>query len=319
MSFRSFVPYSPETENNFQQTLAETINAVCSLVQVGVDGENPNASDNYARMVNVINHAVLEMQVKGLHISSYQLGYLFLQPNQNTYIVEDEHATNSYVSNVIAADVTSGVTYTVNTPSNLITAGDYVGITLDDGSLFWTTCVSFVSPTLVVTDVLPSQASAGNYILSYTTPIRQISRVHQVLRRDNYVNDVPLSMISQQEWDTLNNKLTSTGQPNQMYYKRSIPKGTMYMWPIPQNSLSIVWFWYECKLGQMKDPTTILDMDQFYLPAFKYLCALRACDEFGISTELYQRIEATAEKLMGEALSYDDEGTPIKISPNQRI
>lgn len=320
MSFREFLPYTPYDGNYFQQTLGELIQYSAGLIQVGIDGE-ALSPEYYDRARNAVNLAVLEMQAKGLHLSSYKLGYLFLQPDQGTYIIEDENATNTYFKRTLtAAEATAQTVLSVSDTTDLQVA-DTIGIVLDDGSIQWTTVVSFDSVllTVTVTDALTGDAASGNYIYNYREAIKQISRIHQILRRDNNVNDVPLTMISQQEWDTLNNKSTSTGLPNQMYYQRTIPKGTLKMWPVPQNSYSIVWFWYEQKLGQMKNQTDVMDLDQFYYPAFAYLCALRLCDVFAASTEMKMSIQQTYNELLADAMRYDDEGTPIKISPNRRI
>jgi len=319
MSFREFLPYTPEDANYFQMTLSEIIRDAAGLIQVGVDGED-FAPEYYARSINVVNRCVLEMQAQGLHLTSYKVGYLFLQPNQYKYVIEDEHSTNEYWSRQIATAAVATDTVIEISESDDLEVDDTIGITLDDGSIQWTTvtAIDTVTPTVTIADALTGDAGEDNYIFNYRVALRQISRIHQILRRDNYVNDVPLNMISQQEWDTLNNKQT-TGQPNQMYYQRATPKGILKMWPAPQNSTSIVWFWYEAKLGQMKDPTDILDMDQFYLPAFQYLVALRACDTFGASDAMKASIKMTYDELLVDALNYDDEGTPIKISPNRRI
>ena len=179
---------------------------------------------------------------------------------------------------------------------------------------------------MTIADALTNSATSGQTLFNYTLPLLQISRIHQFLRRDNFVNDIPITTIGQQEWDTLNNKsgftgnnAVSTGLPNQCYYQRAIPKGILKVWPQPQTSLSIVWFWYEKKLGQLKNPTDVMDLDQFYYPALSYLLAYRLCDVFGVSTEMKMSIKATYEELMAQALSYDDEQSPVKITPNARV
>ena len=72
-------------------------------------------------------------------------------------------------------------------------------------------------------------------------------------------------------------------------------------------------------LGQLKNATDIIDMDQFYIPAFVQRLALRCGEAFAVSSETLARVKQTDEELMALALSYDDEGVPIKISPNRRV
>lgn len=319
MSFREFLPYTPEDANYFQLTLSEIIQEAAGLIQVGVDGEQ-FAAEYYARSVNVVNRCILEMQAQGLHLSSYKVGYLFLQPNQYKYVIEDEHATNEYWDRQLSDDYTTGDTVLDISDDDDLEVDDTIGITLDDGSIQWTTVSSIDTgtPSVTIADALTGDASEDNYIFNYRTALRQISRIQQMWRRDNYVNDVPISMISQQEYDVLPFKTTSPGLPSQAYYYRGIPKGTLYLWTIPVNSTYIIGFWYESKLGQMKNPTDVMDLDQFYYPAFTYLIALRMCDTFSVSAQMKQSIKETAAELMMQALNYDDEGLPVKISPNVR-
>jgi len=319
MSFREFLPYTPYDGNYFQQTLGELIQYAAGLIQVGIDGE-ALSPEYYERARNAVNLAVLEMQAKGLHLSSYKVGYLFLQPNQYKYVIEDENATNEYFSRQISADEALGQTVLSVDNTDDLQVDDIIGITLDDGSIQWTTVSAFdtVLLTVTVADALTDAASTDNYIFNYRVALKQISRIHQMWRRDNYVNDVPISMIGQQEYDVLPFKTTSPGLPSQAYYHRAIPKGVLYLWTIPVNSTYIIGFWYEQKLGQMKSQQDVMDLDQFYYPCFAYLCALRLCDVFAASTEMKMSIQATYNDLLADALTYDDEGLAVKISPNVR-
>jgi len=323
MSFRSFLPFTPENVNNFQLTLAEMIKYSAELIQVGVDGE-PFQDDYAKKAIIAANLAMLEMQAKGLIITSYRVGYLFVTQGQHTYVIEDEHSTNDYQQNQISVTATGGNTFTLQpagTAASIepILPGDYVGLTLNTGNLFWTKCQSFTSPTLVTTDSIPSEIGAGQYVLSYTKTIKQISRIHQIWRRDNYISDVPIQMLGQQEYDVLPFKFTTQGLSSQAYYKRAIPKGILELWAVPMNSMSIFGFWYESKLGQLMEMTSVIDLDQFYYPAFTYLLATRLCDVFAVNPAVKQSIGQTASIIMSEALSYDDEVTPVKISPNRRV
>lgn len=320
MSFQSFIPYTTSDVNNFQMTLAEIITDALGLIQVGVDGEELSA-DYYERARVAANRVVLEMQAQGLHLTSYKVGYLFLQPDQYKYVIEDENATNEYWSRTLTADENTGQTVLSISDTTDLENDDIIGISLEDGSIQWTTVSSYDSNALTVTvaDALTGDAIDGAYLLNYRTPLRQISRIHQIWRRDNYVTDIPINMVGQQEYDVLPYKTTSNGVPSIAYYYRGIPKGTLFLWPLPATGVPIIGFWYECKIGQMKAATDVIDFDQFYYPAFVYTLALRCCDVFSISAETKASIKMEQQEIMAQALSYDDEQTPVKISPNRRV
>lgn len=319
MTFQSFLPFTPETENNFTLTLTELISSAFELVQIGVDGEDIEP-EYYERAVNIVNLVIQEMQTQGLHLTSYKVGWLFLQPDQFKYVIEDENSTNEYWQRTLSADEATGQTVLSVDSVEDLEVDDPIGIILDDGSLQWTAVTAVGADTVTVDDALTDDATEGNYLFNYRTALRQISRVHQFWRRDNYVNDVPIQMISQQEYDLLPRKdAPPSGLPSQAYYHRTIPKGVLRLWVAPQNAQYIIGFWYECKIGQMRNSSDAIDFDQFYLPAITHTIALRMCNRFGISTEIMTRVKAEQEELMALALTYDDEQTPIKISPNRRV
>lgn len=317
MTFQSFIPFTPETVNNFQLTATELGAQVFAELGMGQFGEGTQP-EYYNLFLTQINLVVMEMITQGLHINTYKTGTLFLQPQQETYVIEDEYATNLYYKRQLTNDVAAGDIVMPVDNAVTVTVGDYIGVTLDNGYLFWTTVFAkdVINKTVTLSDVIPSAATTGNYLLNYTTQIRQIKRIHQFWRTDSYVNDVPITMISRQEYDVLPYKTASvaSGLPSQAYYDRSLPKGTLKLWTPPQNATYIVNFWYECVAAQMMVATDLLDFDPTYLPAVIKWTAYRLGNTFGISTERYQRIKAEAEELMESALSFDDEQTPVKIS-----
>lgn len=318
MSFREFLPYTPSDANYFQMTLEEIIQDALGLIQVGVDGEEL-AAEYYERARVTVNRVVLELQAQGLHLTSYRVGYLFLQPDQYKYVIEDENATNEYWTRTLSAAEASGQTVLSVSDVDDLEVDDTIGITLDDGSIQWTTVSAVGADTVTVADALTDDAASGNYLINYRVALRQISRIHQFWRRDNYVTDIPIMMVGQQEYDVLPYKTTSNGVPSIAYFYRGIPKGTLFLWPLPSTAVPIIGFWYECKIGQMKNATDTIDFDQFYYPAFVYTVALRCCDTFSVSSEVKASIQATQAEILAQALTYDDEGTPVKISPNRRV
>lgn len=320
MSFRQFLPYTPSDGNYFQLTLEELINSAAGLVQVGVDGETLEP-EYYERARVAANLVILELQAQGLHLTSYNVGYLFLQPNQYQYVIEDENATNTYYENTLSASQIAGDTVLSVSSTDDYLVDDTIGITLNDTSLQWSTVESIdtVNSTITIADALTGDAASGNYVFNYRSDLKQISRIHQIWRRDNYVNDIPINVIGQQEYDALPYKTTSNGSPSIAYYHRAIPKGVLNLWPVPSSSYPIMGFWYERKLGQLKDSTDTIDLDQFYYPAVLYTLALRLCTVFASSNDVYSRIKSEQQSILAQALSYDDEQQPIKISPNRRV
>jgi hypothetical protein len=318
MTFQSFLPFTPQTSNTFTLTTTELIKQALAEIRIGIDGEDVYP-EYYARALTQLNLVLAEIEAQGLHIATYRVGTLFLNPNQNKYTLEQSNFTNQYYSTTLTANAaTNATTLTVNSVSS-ISVGDYIGITLDSGALYWTTVSSKNTGASTVTipaTGLPSSSTSGNYIFNYTTTGQQVIRIHQCWRTDNYFNDIPIVQISKQEYDALPYKTSNvaTGLANQIYYERSIPYGTLYVWPPAQDSRSFLNFWYETRLGMMKNATDVVALDQTYLPAIVKWTAYRMCNSFGSSDAIYQRVKMEANELMDLALSFDAEATPFKVA-----
>lgn len=321
MSFQDFLPFEVSGENNFTLTTAEIVKDAFDILQIGVDGEGVS-SDDYDRAIRALNLVMREMQAQGLHITSYRAGYIFLEEGKVEYVPEnasDSKATNKYYCTTTTAAVTAPTTTVPVTDASNMTEGDQFGVLRDDSTIFWTTIDTITTTTspaadITIADAFVGSADSGTTVINYTSGIEPIARVLKTLRRDNFTTDVPISLLARDEYEHLPFKETTEGLPSQAYYWRSERRGTMFVWPPPANDTYIMRLWYEARIDDLKDPTDRLDLDRAYLPAIVHTLALRLCQRFGISTEIYQRVKVEQQEIMNNVLSYDDEVGPISVS-----
>jgi hypothetical protein len=100
--------------------------------------------------------------------------------------------------------------------------------------------------------------------------------------------DIPIRIISKQEYNILGNK-TTQGNPIQVYYDPSIDFGTLYMFPVPSaaeagvNTVNIV---YQRPFEDFDLSTDTPDFPQEWYDAVAYGLACRLAPEYGVpSTE----------------------------------
>ena len=318
MSYQSFIPFTVSGSTSFTLTASELIENALDVLQVGVDGEGVEP-EYYSRGLLALNLVLRELQAQGLHIASFRTGYVFPPPGSNEMIVEDVKATNVYYDTTLSANATSPTTSITVTDSTNMAVGDTIGILKNDSTLFWST-ISSITPTvapaatIVIADSLDGDADSGCEVFNYTNSIQPIDRVLKISRRDNFTTDSPISMLSRDEYESLPYKSSNSGAPSLAYYWRSLGKGTLFLWPPVADSTYIIRLWYEQRIDDLKNPTDLLDLDRMYLPVVVHTLALRMCARLGISTEIYQRVKMEQQEIMANALSFDDEVEPIKVS-----
>ncbi len=318
MSYQDFQPFDTSGISTFTLSASEIIQEALDTVGVGTDGEGI-APEDYARSLRALNLVLRELQAQGLHISSYKTGFMFMTEDEEDYVVEDQKATNEYWQTTLSADATSPTTSITVTDSTNMNLNDTIGILKNDSTIFWST-ISTITPTVapaatvVIADSLDGDADSGCTVVNYTTAIEPIARVLKVLRHENFDTDAPISLLSRSEYEDLPYKTGNSGTPSLAYFDRQRPKGKLFVWPPPDSEKHVMRLWYEARIDDLKTPEDALDMDRAYLPAVVYTLAIRLCDRFGISNEVYQRVKVAQQEIMANVLSYDDEVTPVKVS-----
>src|SRR5207247_2270787 len=82
--------------------------------------------------------------------------------------------TLSYLNTTTTANVSASGTSIPLTSVTGMTIGDHIGIELDSETIYWTTISSFSSLNAVIpASGLPSQASSGSVVFTYTTTATQ--------------------------------------------------------------------------------------------------------------------------------------------------
>lgn len=135
-------------------------------------------------------------------------------------------------------------------------------------------------------------------------------KVIQAWNRDNTSKvDIPMRILTKQEYNILGNKTTS-GNPIQMYYQPMLNYGDLYVFPTPatvdatNNKVYIV---YQRPFEDFLVTGDNPDFPQEWLDALKYGLAARLAAEYGLSTEQRMMLQKEAKEVKDLALSFGTE------------
>ena len=207
-----------------------------ALMDAGVIGEGDTAtSDQIAVASRKLNAIVKQWMGKadfapGLKVWSRSRATVFLQKNQGSYSLgsSGDHATTSYTRTTLtASSAASSTSLTVSSITG-ISASDYIGIELDDGTLHWDTVSGSPSGTTVtITTGLASAAASGRYVYAYTTKMTRPLEILTASLRDSDLNDTPLSFMSLEDYEAIGDK-SADGTPSSILYEFGLTNGTIY-------------------------------------------------------------------------------------------
>lgn len=173
----------------------------------------------------------------GLKIWTRKRGYMLLNGQGNSRIIGTDDggivakgwSNDLTVTTLAATAAASDTSISVSDGTGFATS-QVVAIELDAGYLFYTTASS-VSGTTVGVGALPSQASAGNAVFTYTTAAQNPRTIETALLRDQSFSDTPLQIIRDvKTYDLIPNKadVTNVGDPSVIYVEAGLWGSTVY-------------------------------------------------------------------------------------------
>ncbi len=112
------------------------------------------------------------------------------------------------------------------------TANDYVVVQLASGDTYSTTVSSVGGASIVIPSPgLPSAASAGAYVVNYTTKGQRPNDILTAVLRDVNGADTPLDRMTLQTYEALPVKTASAfaSDPVSFYYEQQLTNGTLYL------------------------------------------------------------------------------------------
>lgn len=113
--------------------------------------------------------------------------------------------------------------------------------------------------------------------------------------------DLPLRLLSQQEWVQIRLKGTESTYPQHLWLHTTFPLGTLHLWPVPTESNDLI-LWHNTILGAFATLDTDVQFARGYARALRYNLTEELAPEYGRETSaMMQRQAETAKALLKRA------------------
>ena len=211
--------------------------AMLNIVKLG-EAEQPSAQE-YTDCLRKLNLMALQWMGKwdfapGLKMWKRRHGDMFLGASVSQYNLGPAgHWSNGYTQQQTTAAAAQGATQLFLPTTNILN-GDNVGIQLGTGDLQWTTVSSLITgpPTGInLGAALTASVGSGAYVFNYTTTAQRPLLIETVVLRDVNYNDIPMNLLTLQEYDFLSSKaqIGFASDPTAIYYESQLTNGQLYI------------------------------------------------------------------------------------------
>lgn len=303
--------------NTFTLTKNQVIEM--AFARIGVISEGA-ALTNYQinRGSQLLNTMIKSWLAKGFRLWKTERGYLFPDTASNTYILDGStaNATTAYFPTTLSADASSGATTISVTSATGFAASFFVGVVLDDNTIFWTTEVGAPSgTTITLNNTLTGSASSGNAVYVYETKLGRLENIINAQVQLNTTTQIPLQILSRDTYDALSLK-GLTGITNKIYHDKQLTYSIIKLFTQPSSTGYIVNFTWQKQFYDMTNPTDTFDFPVEWLNALYLNLAVKLYGFYPIIDPDQSKILiAEAQDALVEVASFDDENTSIYFYP----
>lgn len=267
-----------------------------------------------------LNTMIATWQAQGIHLWTYQEGYLFLEAGVNSYILEQVRATNRYTTTDSTTDIVTGGN-TVELSTTLELDEDWwLGVVNTDCNIVWRQVDSVSDPEVTIQETWPEDIEAGATVYYYQNQVRPVERLLDVRRTalSSNNNETPVAFESHQHFFRLPDK-QSQGSISEATYDRTLPEGVLYVWQTPANSSEQVRFTYERKIEDFIENDDCPDFPKYWMEALTFGLAQRLAAKYNVPAARKADIKEMAYETMEQALSFDNANYSMDISINRTV
>jgi hypothetical protein len=256
----------------------------------------------------------------------------FILPTTEVSSIDtNSHVVTDYTTTTLSADEADAQTILSVTDSTGMTAGDQVGIEMDDGTMHWTTISSVDSSTqITVAAAIDDTAASGNRLYSYTASTDRVQRPIRIINANMLEvaggSSWEITTEERSDYFNLGNR-TTEGTPNRIYYDPRLGSstadpattaswfGTIFIYPRFNSGDHIIEFTYQRPFQDFDASTDNPDFPQeFYLSIVIELAALLG-PKHGLDLKERQALFAEAKAYRDEALETIYEEGSVFLQP----
>lgn len=264
------------------------------------------------------NDVLAAWQGLNIHLWAETEALLPLNPGQSEYTlgVGGDHCFTDYTYTTATAAVAAAAVV-IPCATTGMSATNFIGIALEDGTRHWTTIVSVsVGVSVTITAALPSAAASGAGIYVYSTKIDRPVRVLNGRGATTHTGDEKdLIKETRESYFKIVNKLDRSSSINSWYYSPQLNTGKLYVWQTPENCNQILRFTFVKPQYVNQDQTETVLIPAEWLLAFKWAVAYELGVTYGIDPNRLISIAQKAESSLSLALSNDEEYDSFNFHP----
>lgn len=306
---------------DFSVSELQIITAAAAEIGVIAEGETPSANlitDFRLRL----NSWTKSLMAQGAKMWAMKQATLFLEAGESTYSLGStgDHCTHTYVQTTLsAAAVETDSTISLTTTTGM-SASDYIGIELDDGTIQWTTISGAPGAPTTLAAALTGDAASGNAVFTYTTKINRPQRITQDTANWHSLagSDTPVRVVSREEYTRHPNK-TTQGKIVEIFYDKQLGNGVLKVWPTPDDATDVLQFWYERIIEDFDASANTPDFAIEWSEALILGLAAKMAPSYASGTiNLQERalLKSAADEALMIAMSYDKENVSVYVQPD---
>jgi len=199
-----------------------------------------------------------------------------------------------------------------------IAASDHIGITLDDGTIQWTTVNGApAGSTVSLSAALTDSVALGNQVWTYTSDIVQPLKIVQAQRFNaDAETDTPMMMLGRTDYFDLPNK-DQLGTITNFYYDRQLTTGQLYLWSAPQDVVDgHVNFQWHRPIMDFNTAADTSDLPQEWIQTLQFNLAVIMAPEFDVPDGKFRQIKSLADQYLSDMIGFDREEGSIFVQPD---
>jgi hypothetical protein len=225
-----------------------------------------------------------------------------------------------------AANGNISVNYGTNNPVYIGSIGYLPGATgtmsiiyeySSDGAT-WKTLVDLGSTAVVDNEWIWTDINAGQTVQYYR--VRAYNTTTLVVREVYFGNnstEIPMARLNRDDYTNLPNKNFTANQPFQFWFDRTVPKPSIYLWPVPSDTFVQMTLWYSRQVMDVGALTDELEIPQRWYEAVVSMLAHRMSMELpGVQVDRIGYLEKMADKFLYDAEQEERDKSPIYYAPN---
>jgi len=287
-----------------------------ALEEIGVIdiGATPSAAE-LATATRSLNLMLKSWQADGVNLFAVKRTFLFLNKGINHYLLG---TTASYANDINRTTTSSAASSgALNINLNFvtgITASTQMIIELANGDTQHVGAASLASFTVTLDAVLTDDVNSGATVYFYNFPAPRPMKILSGVRRDKSQIDIPLDMLTRDEYVTLSNK-ESPGVAVQVYFNPELDYMRARTWPSPSNGTDYLVLWVQRTLDDLDAAADNPAYPQEWQEAIALNLAVRLHRKFGVPSSEVRDTIRQAERAYDIAFGYDREGH-FQIQPD---